>query len=145
MVFIRLGDPATIPVDVDNGVHIVVQYIAGDLLDPGDEGGVDGVILCHHITPRHRDPDGFESGTGNAVDHFLCGDRVSPGGFIVFHGGAGDPQIPAHAHFLDHLGGGDIPHVAGGVVFAAGNRRSTAQSGQQQGDPFDLFHIVSFL
>ena len=143
MVFIRLGDPATIPVDVDNGVHIVVQYIAGDLLDPGDEGGVDGVILCHHVAPRHRDPDGFESGTGNAVDHF-----------IVFHGGAGNPaaaclqrvpQIPAHTHFLDHLGGGDIPHTAGSVVFAAGNRRSTAQSSQQQGDPFDLFHIVSFL
>ena len=123
-------------VGVEHDVQAVGLRPVHDLLDPGHEGGVDGVRRGGGLVgaPGHRDADTVEAIRGDGVEDRLGGQGVAPGGF---GGGVqGVAQVPAGLHLrhgVDGLGRDVDDRVQRRAVDVGGAERGGAGQAQHDG------------
>jgi len=82
----RIGfKPATVPMDVQNSVHIIRYTIVNHLFDTSQPGGFDGIVrwIFNVTVPRTRYANGIETGSLHCFDQRLGGLLISPTGFTA--------------------------------------------------------------
>ena len=160
-VFLVRGEvrqPAAVIVQIENDIQSAVYCPVHHFLHRRKVLVADGVVILHHIRPRHRYTEGVKAGICVTLDHLLGNHRTAPRGFIGFRCAVpplGDPvaarfvgvsQIDANAHVLDQLGSGDVPH--GGLLLGQSRHRSGAAAPENTGSHCSgnyFFHHYDFL
>lgn len=95
--------PAAIPMDVQDHVHVLVVRVVHHLFDARHPGGVDGLCRLVGMTvPGRGNADGVEAGGFHGSDELLGDGGVAPGGLAAdgFHGVA---HVPADADLVCDL------------------------------------------
>ena len=130
--------PACLVVGVDDAVHVVVDAVIRNGLDPG-KICVHIHLALQHLIPGNRNPDGLEARLFDFLDHGFCGEGVAPGGFNLLRGkGTGVPgigtaqgitQVPAQTHVLNHIDCGGVCSRHSGKTACKGACQGHAQCG----------------
>ncbi len=94
--------PAAIPVDVDNDVHVLADGVIDDLLDARQPGWVDRAVGGVAV-PGNRDAHRIEPGGLHAVDECLGDHRAAPCGFTAL-GLERVADVPADTDLTGYLG-----------------------------------------